>query len=443
MAIEIDEFLLPIQPREALAYIKSHTDNFGVFYDLDRMYEVIAIRKLEIRDLYMLAVALTKNVQLDLSAKQCVAKQLIDYGVPRSSLLSDNGSDLALNDGNETLILNNPTTPKEAVAFLEIYRKWKNARNMVNKLYKMTEFPECVELSYNNRRMAVVHPQWDLLSTSRIQSDNPNVQQIDRSLPDILTAPKNYIMWRADSAQIEPCINFSTFLRDELIFNLIIAYGDAYFGLWRYCMMRPDEEMLLREDFHKYYKHIEITDSIKEQRQNIKRLTNAGSYGSQNLGNINPELAQLYDQRIVKHPARLALESKVAQDVRRGISTFYGLFGTPVTPGKTQKYTPGESGWTNHLIRCGINNPVQTTASELMMFSVNRAREILSKYTKSHICYYKHDEACFYVHESDAEKGMLDELEGITAYNVKNWIPIKSDSYVGVKEPVFPTFLPR
>ena len=68
------------------------------------MYEVIAIRKLEIRDLYMLAVALTKNVQLDLSAKQCVAKQLIDYGVPRSSLLSDNGSDLALNDGNETLI---------------------------------------------------------------------------------------------------------------------------------------------------------------------------------------------------------------------------------------------------------------------------------------------------------------------------------------------------
>lgn len=441
MAIEINEFRLPISPREALEYIKFHTDNFGVFLDLDRIYEVIAIRRLEMHQYHMLAVSMTKNVNTDLSNKSAVIRQLQEYGVPSVTFRDPHSKDLALNDGIETSILNNVSLPKEAIAFTKIYQKWKNARNMANKLTKMTDFDECYALSAEKHRMVVVHPSWSLLSTSRVQASDPNVQQIDRSLSDILIAPKDYILWRADSAQIEPCINFSTFLRDELIFNLIIAYGDAYFGLWRYCIMQPDEEEMLRADFGKY-KHIEVTPEIKDQRQNIKRLTNAGSYGSGNLGGINPELADAYTRRIVQHPARLALEQRVTADVRRGVDTFYGMFGTPVKPEETQKYRPGEPGWFEHVVRCGINNPVQTTASELMMFSVNRAREVLNKYPMSHICFYKHDEACFYLHKNDVEAGIMDELEGITAYNVKGWIPIKSDSLVGVKEPTFPTYLP-
>lgn len=443
MAIEINEFRLPMSAVEARDYIKYQTDNFGVFFDLDRIYEVIAIRRLEMRDCAMLAIALTKDVQFNMRNKDQVIKQLIAYGVPWRAFVAPGSktNELALNDPIEMAILNNASTPPEAVALLEIYRKWKNANNMCNKLVKMTGYSECVGLSYNNRRMVVVHPEWSILSTSRIQADSPNVQQIDRNLPDILTSPAHYTLWRADSAQIEPCINFSTFLRDELIFRLIITYGDAYFGLWRYCMMDPVEEALLREDFDSNYKHIEVTDHIKEQRQNIKRLTNAGSYGSGNLGNINPELARKYEERIVRHPARLALEAKITNDVRHGADTFYGLFGTPVKPEKTQKYQPGEPGWQDHVIRCGINNPVQTTASELMLHSVNRARQILNKHPKSHICFYKHDEAVFYLHEDDVADGIMDELEGITAYNVKGWIPIKSDSFVGVKDPVYPTFL--
>lgn len=444
MAIEINEFRTPITPMEAKEYIKYHTDNFGVFLDLDRIYEVIAIRQLEARNYTCLAISLTKDVRLSLRNKSAVIRQLMEYGVPQRAFESPGGKkgDLALNDPIEQSILNNVATTKEAKAFLEIYRNWKNAFNMTNKLVKMTAYAECSGLSYNRRRMVIVHPNWDILSTSRIQASEPNVQQIDRNLPDLVTSPEEYVLWRSDSAQIEPCINFSTFLRDELIFNLIIAYQDAYFGLWRYCTMTPDEEQLLRDNFQQHYRHIEVTDHIRDQRQNIKRLTNAGSYGSSNLGNINPELSLAYDRRIVKHPARLSLEAKVTQDVKRGVDTFYGLFGTPVKPEETQKYKKGDPGWFEHVVRCGINNPVQTTASELMMFSVDRAKHILAKYPKSHICYYKHDEACFYLHRGDVEAGIMDELDGITAYNVPGWIPIRSAAEIGVKKPVYPTYLP-
>ena len=81
------------------------------------------------------------------------------------------------------------------------------------------------------------------------------------------------------------------------------------------------------------------------------------------------------------------------------------------------------------MVRCGINNPIQTTASDLMVCSVNRASQVLSKYEKSHIAFYKHDEGAFYIH--DSEKEAIEELKDVTAYNVtengRKWIPIHAE----------------
>lgn len=117
------------------------------------------------------------------------------------------------------------------------------------------------------------------------------------------------------------------------------------------------------------------------------------------------------------------------------------MFGTPVTPEETERYKKGERGWTDHVIRCGINNPVQTTASELMMFSINEVMKILQEAKDSHVCFYKHDEACFYVSDEDVANGIGDKLAQVTAYNVKGWIPIESDLLVGVKPGEYPSYL--
>lgn len=443
MVNEIKDFHLLMQPAEAREYIQDQTDHFGVFLDLDRIYEVIALRELEMNQYRKMAIAHTRDPLCAINDKNYVIDKLTSMGVAQQTFMQRKGARVSygLSAPTEEAILQNPIVNEDAKVFLKIYQKYKNANNMVNKLFKMIEYDECTDLSSNGHRMLMVHPEWNLLSTSRIQASNPNVQQIDRNLSDLIVAPKGYTLWRADSAQIEPCINFSTFLRDELIVRLILAYNDAYFGLWRYCALDKQEEMLLRQDFDTNYKHIEINDELKENRQQLKRLTNAGSYGSSNLGNINPDLAASYEQKIVKHPKRIAFEAQVVEAVQHGESTFYGLFGTPVVPEETPKYKRGEPGWMDHLVRCGINNPVQTTASELMTFSVHQAREILNRHPKSHICYYKHDEACFYLHDDDVSDGIMDELEGITAYNVKGWIPIKADSFVGVKPPTYETYL--
>ena len=47
MAIDINEFTLPWKPAEACDYIQSQTDNFGVFFDVDRCFELSGILQME------------------------------------------------------------------------------------------------------------------------------------------------------------------------------------------------------------------------------------------------------------------------------------------------------------------------------------------------------------------------------------------------------------
>ncbi len=80
---------------------------------------------------------------------------------------------------------------------------------------------------------------------------------------DIITEPKGYTLIRCDSGQIEPRINFSYFVRDELIMNLITHYNDAYFGLMHYATAREEDIRRWRDDWSTFVP-ITITDEVKD-----------------------------------------------------------------------------------------------------------------------------------------------------------------------------------
>lgn len=442
MAIDIDSLTVPITAEEACNYIQHQTDSFGVFFDVDRCYELSGILQLEMLDGLRKARRLTLNPSLMLDDKDSCIDAFVKMGVNKAEFIDSRSRKQTLTADIRKSIIESPRysdSAKELAVLIDTYTSNKrnkgNIENFANKPLLSNA------LSNRNHRMAIGRPTWSVLNTGRIAASDPGIQGIPRTMGDIICEPKGYTLVRCDSGQIEPRINASAYLKDQLLMNLIMYYNDAYFGTLHFCKMTEREEQACREDFVGNFKPIEITDEIKDMRQGIKRLTNAGSYGSSNLGNINPQLASAYERKIVNHPARLALEAQVREAVKRGDTTFYGYFGTPVTPGDTEKYSVGDNGWFEHVVRCGINNPIQTTASELMMFSVNAAREIIRNAKDTHVCFYKHDEACFYVSDEDMANGVGDKLADITAYNVKGWIPIEADPLIGVKPGSYPSYI--
>lgn len=446
MAISINEFKLPITPQEARDYLQSETNSFGIFFDIDRCYELSAILQLEMLDMSRKAKRLSGNPGLLLDDKNQMIETLVKMGVNKAEFLSFSKRKKKPEAALTTVICNkiaeNPKYSEEVHELVKIRNTYaSNKRNKGNVENFANRYPISKALSKLNHRMSLGRPIWSILNTSRLAAEDPGIQGIPRSMPDIICEPYGYTLIRCDSGQIEPRINFSHFIRDELIVNLIIYHNDAYFGMLNYCLMSDKEIELCRNDFKKYFKPLVITEEYQALRGNLKTLTNAGSYGSSNLGKVNQQLAAIYDKRIVKHPARLAFEQRVRDQVKKGDTTFYGVFGTPVVPGTTERYDEGEDGWMEHVVRCGINNPVQTTASELMMFSINEARNILNEAKDTHICYYKHDEACFYVSDDDMANGVGDKLKEVTAYNVKGWIPIESDPVIGIKHGDYPSYI--
>lgn len=442
MAIDIHTREVPISPHDARNFIQQETDDFGVFFDVDRCYELTAILMLDMKDCTIKARRLANNPNLMLDKKEDCIDALVRAKVPQAKFIDMRTGKPSCTSIIRKSIIDDITSTDEAKQLCELMNTYASAkRNKGNIENFAIKNPQSSALSKLNHRMSIGHPTWAVLSTSRISAKDPGVQGIPREMSDIICEPKGYTLVRADSGQIEPRINFSTFLHDELIANLITKYDDAYFGLLHYCVMPPDREEPLRQNFEANFKPLNITDEVKALRQNLKTLSLAGSYGSSNLDKVNANLAAAFERRIVKHPARLSLEQQVREQVKHGQETFYGYFGTPVTPDATERYAKNDTGWFEHVVRCGINNPVQTTASELMMFSVDKAKEILSRAKDSHICFYKHDEACFYVSDEDMASGIGDELADVTAYNVDGWIPIHAEAVIGVKKGSYPSYI--
>lgn len=430
MGIKINYRKLPIEPIQALSIVQNETDRFGTFINLERVLYHEARYQREASKLYPEFRNMAGDPSLVSTHRDDVARVLVNrFGVPAYRITNKKGN-LSVSKKILKSLLEDGELSDDARHFIGLYQEVSSKDYMASYLGQYSRLPLSKMLDMDNQRMVIAHPWWELLATSRISGSRPSVQNVNRAVCDIYTAPKGWQVVFSDSGQIEPRITYSVYIQDDLIKYLILLYDDAYFGLLHYITMTPQEEEIARRDLSAIRMH-EITPAMVEKRQRLKVLGLAGNYGSVNLAAVDQELGPIYERKIVRHKARLELEAKVTEQVRRGCNTFHAYFGTPITPKATEEYAPGDSGWQGHLIRCGINNPIQTTASELMCISVMEAKKILGP--DDHIGSYKHDEGMFYVKEDHVDV-LAPKLRDCLSYDVEGWIPIGSDLHIGRKE---------
>lgn len=435
MPIPINYRTMPISPEDVKTLLQAETDSFGTFFNLDRMLyhegrysRIAASRYPEFRA--MCGVPSIKCTQRN-DVRNIFMRR---FNVPEYKLTNKDGKVSMAQDVVDKL-LKDETLGQDAHHFLELYNDISSAEYMASYLGQYLSLPISNVEDMDNQRMVVAHPEWKVLATSRFSASSPSVQNINRDICDIYTAPKGWQLVFSDSGQIEPRITYSAYIRDDLIVKLITMYDDAYYGLLHFILLTDEEERNLRSNLDSIKLH-EVTAEMKDKRQRLKVLGLAGNYGSSNLASIDPELGPLYEKKIVNHHARKALEAEVTAAVRNGAEFFNGYFGTRVYPDNTQKYHKGDASWAGHMIRCGINNPIQTTAAELMCISVMNAKRILGP--KDHIGSYKHDEGMFYVRNEHVEE-LAPKLRECLSYAVEGWIPIGSDLHIGRKESPYVT----
>ena len=434
MAIDIHELKLPVSMQQVHMWLQQQTDAFGIYIDLDRTLEYMCILT-EKQHVLIHSLRGMSGTNLNVSDKASVVSTLIKMGVP-PHVFGDN----SLNKGVIQSIIDGNYS-EDAVIFAKGYSLYASHKNRLGTLRSYSQLPQTELYTKNNHRLVKATPVWHILNTSRHATSDPNIQAIAKDFCDLVAEPEGYHLIRCDSNQIEPRITWSYFTRDDLIIKLITLYKDAYLGIMAFCEMTPEEERIYRSDFSKYHP-MEVNSEVTKRRKELKTFTLAATYGSTKLSSLNSKLASAYEEKIIHHPMRMQLEAKVKDQVNRGDLTFYGAFGTPVNPEENTSKVPGSPGWIGHVVRCGINNPVQTTASELMAFSVAKAMSLLSELEDSHIAFYKHDEACFYISDKDMErKDIINELADITAYNVDGWIPITCEVEYGVLHSNIPTDL--
>lgn len=430
MGINITSRQMPLSPADALKVLQEETDSFGTFFNLDRiLYHEARYRRIS-HTAYPEWHAMCGTTNIRTTQREEVRRVLTQrFGVPEYKFVDKHGS-TRLDANTMDTLLKDHTLSADVIRFLELYRTISAADYMTAYLGQYRELPRSVAEDMDGQRMVVAHPTWKLLSTSRFSASNPSVQNIKRDLCDIYTAPKGWQLVFSDSGQIEPRITYSAYIRDDLIVKLITMYDDAYYGLLHYIQLSDEEEHHLRQHLDEVQCH-PITEEMSSKRQRLKTLGLAGNYGSANLSSIDAELGPLYERKIVNHPARRAWEAEVKAEVRAGADCFSGYFGTPVYPDNTAKYAKGDASWMGHVVRCGINNPIQTTAAELMCFSIHEAKKVLQP--GDHIGSYKHDEGMFYIKEDRVDE-LAPKLRECLSYQVKDWIPIGSDLHVGRKE---------
>lgn len=421
MAIEINEMKLPMSVDDAVSYLQHQTDSFGLFLDLDRLGEYDLELQLKAKTF---GNAVRANLKMNLSDKltnEVVKQYLINkLNVPSYKFRNKDG-DNSFDKNVRAIMITDTSLSEDARHIIELYDGYSKAKYVKGYIGQYLECPMCNAMSYNNHRMVVAHPKWNPLRTGRISASEPSMQNIPRYMKDLITAPKGWILRRADSDQIEPRITYSWFYPDKLIRNIITAYGDAYAGIMHYTLLTPEQDALYRKDFSQF-KKIEISDDFKDKRQMFKKLTLQANYGS-NLEGIPSDIATAYKNKIINHPLKVQKEAELREAVNRGVEKFYTAFGSEIVPESTAKYKRGTSGWREHVFRCGLNNPIQGTASDLMLFSIDKVKKLQAKYSGINVAFYKHDEGAIYIEEDTYDK-VKDELEDLTAYNVKDWIPI-------------------
>lgn len=425
-----------ITPTQAMVILTRHTQELGMFIDVDRVcdYQIHYgeyLRKgmSDFQDM-MGSTDITPR-----KGKEIIRVLCERYGFDKKLFVDkENSFNLSFGKDNRKQVHEQIEAGMYEGEAVEVFQ---HVDKMVEAAYGATSFKQFIdttplarERSFDGARMAIVKPEWTMLDTHRIQASKPALQNINKLHLDIITYPKNYNLVYADSGQIEPRITSSYFMRDELLKYLIELYDDAYYGQLHFVLISEEEMEWSRNNLSA----IKKKDIDPQLRNELKVLGLAAQYGSTNLDRFNRDLASGYIKRIVNHPIRKEMEREVEEYVRNGGDKFYGVFGSEVEPQANNKYQPGKPGWQQHLVRCGINNPVQTTAAELMAESVYMADQILRNKTKHYarITAYVHDAGMFYLHEDDMH--LAEELQGCLSYQVRDWIPIRSEGGIGKKE---------
>lgn len=439
MAINIRvEDGLPISVEQARNILQHETDTFGLFLDLDRIIEYKLLYLMERKKHYDEYLKFVKEGISPTQTSKLREWFMYTFNVPERLML--NKANKIAFDKEVRKNLMDANISEDAKHFIVVYNSWTYTNYRLNYLKQYETLPISYCTSDKGHRMVVANPTWNILSTSRIAAEKPSIQNIARDMKDLICCPSGWKLIRCDSGQIEPRITYSHYIKDKVIADLINLYDDAYYGLLHYCMLPEDvylnidqyvvigsKEAEYVDDSH-VIKPQEITDEMKAGRKELKVLALAANYGSA-LAGRDPVLAKRYTDRIVNNRERKIWEDEVSRKVKSGVDIFYSAFGSKIEPEETDKYRRGTSSWIPHLVRCGINNPIQTTASDLMICSVAKAKSILDSVEKSHIAFYKHDEGAFYIHESEAS--IINDLKDVTAYNVTEngaaWIPIHSD----------------
>lgn len=458
--IQIDPDKLP-SPEQAKSVLDRHTERCGIFFDLDRVldYQSNAIEtSLPILKEWR---RMAGNDYLEPTKDKAIVQTLQSrFGVADSAFIyTDKGApsvsgsaittylsatDLTGMSADLSKIVDQDKVQKaaahvkrlnaDAKEFLRMTKELKDLTRAISGLKQYTLLPISRETTFDNHRMVIGKSSWHIQNTGRIGARDPSVLNIDKDMFDIVSYPKGWLFLRADSRQIEPRITYSAYVLDPMIKELIMVYGDAYYGLLHY-VLAPQEEI---DDFMSGKNRVivphEITQEMIDGRKALKVLGLAGNYGSTNLDHVSTKYAARYTERIVNNPFRKQWEEQVRKAVYGGATTCREYFGYEITPDPDRgKYAQGGNVWKNHLIRCFINNPIQGTAGRLMCASVVYADEAIrkmSKYDNTYIAYYKHDEGAFYVREEDT--ALYDVLADCTHYEYDGWITIPAEVESGI-----------
>lgn len=415
-------------PQEALSILQQATDSFGTFYNLDAILYHMAYYSRK-KHAMMPEFHQLMHGPIEPTQREKVLYAFLNYyGIPENKLTSRDGK-LTLSAKVVEPLLDDPTLTDTQRYVLDVYMRVRKCSTMISYLGQYAVLPQSQSLDAEGYRMVIAHPRWSMLATKRFSASEPSAQNMNHDIYDIYTAPAGWQLVKSDTGQVEPRITYSAYIHDDLIVNLITLYDDAYFGLLHYILMSAGEEAMARANFSVVEKH-EITDEMKAMRKRLKVLGLAGNYGSKNLGAVDAELGPLYEAKIVNHPIRRQLEAQVAANVRAGQTIFKGYFGTEIDPSEAKRDASGMStkSWRDHIVRCGINNPIQATAAELMHMSIKEASRILGP--DNHIAAWVHDAGMFYV-KDDQVKEMAPKLQECLAYRVDGWIPINSDLSIG------------
>ncbi len=450
--------------QQAKSILDRHTEKNGMPVDLDRCLDYVSYFKETNRIKEAKWRRMAGIDQLSYTKKNDVRNVMINrFGVD-AKILSYKGK---AGIGKEVIakVLHSEYVSQDAKDFLSLYKEISNAGYLMSYLFQYMNGPLLDMESFEGNRMVLAKPKWSILATRRIAATEPSLQNLTKVIGDILTAPKGTILLRADSGQIEPRVTYSEYIKDPLLKALIIAYNDAYFGMLHFITMTLEEELIIRfrEDyFYDGFSAVwegcritkecgcpiaikdslelplkgEVTEDMVEGRKKIKLYLLAGNYGG-NLRSKFPgdKLAEAFMSKIQNHPLRLRLQAEIDRNVERGQEVFYTAFGNEIRPedADNKKYNRREDpeGWLNHMKRCGFNNPIQGSASDLMCDSVYYADSIITRQATgiTFISYYKHDEGCFIVDEKDSH--LIEQLKEVTAYQVRDWIPIYADAEIG------------